>query len=337
MKDIQTKLLLTSSPYLKQQEDTPTIMKQVIYSLLPALAAGVWFFGLSALLLIISTALGAVLSEWIYIKATKKPHNSVADYSALLTGLLLALTLPASMPLWMGFLGGVIAIVLGKLIFGGLGSTIFNPALVGRAFLQASFPVAITTWSPVGEMMGFTLLRGDTFALPFVKSQTDAVTTATPLANMKFEQLLTPFSDLFAGSTAGSIGETSALLLLLGGIYMVVRNYINWRIPLATFIMVFIFAGALHLLDAEKFAPPLFHLLSGGLMLGAIFMATDPVTSPITHKGCWIFGFGLGFLVVLIRTFGGLPEGVMYAILLMNSVTPLLNRTTQPKIYGAAK
>ncbi|KAA3612027.1 MAG: RnfABCDGE type electron transport complex subunit D [Calditrichaeota bacterium] len=331
------KLLLTSSPFLKQQEDTPAVMRQVIYALIPALIAAIYFFGISALLVIVASVFGAVGTEWVFNISTKKKFNSLKDYTALLTGILLAMTLPPGIPLWMAFLGGVVAIALGKLIFGGTGSNIFNPALVGRAFLQSSFPVAITTWSPYADFNSFMMFRGNTFTIPFVKANTDAVTAATPLAQMKFDGKLTETQNLFFGSSAGSLGETTALLLLLGGVYLTVRNYINWRIPTGIFIAVFLFASGLQLIDAEKFASPMFHLFSGGLMLGAIFMATDPVSSPITHKGCWIFGLGIGFLVVLIRTFGGLPEGVMYAILLMNSVTPLLNSVTQPRIYGAAK
>ncbi|MCB0281381.1 MAG: RnfABCDGE type electron transport complex subunit D [Calditrichae bacterium] len=331
------KLLLTSSPFLKQQEDTPAVMRQVIFSLIPAILAGIYYFGISGILVIAASIAGAVGTEWIYLIGTKKKFNSIKDNTALLTGLLLALTLPPGIPLWMAFLGGIVAIALGKLIFGGIGSNIFNPALVGRAFLQASFPVALTTWSPISDFSGITQLRGHTFALPFVQSKIDAITAATPLSQMKFDSHLTELTHLFFGSSAGSLGETGAIFLLLGGIYMVLRNYINWRIPLGVFFMVIIFASVLHGVDPVKFAPASFHLFSGGLMLGAIFMATDPVSSPITHKGCWIFGMGIGFLVVLIRTFGGLPEGVMYAILLMNGVTPLINRVTQPPIYGYVK
>jgi len=331
------KLLLTSSPFLKQQEDTPAVMRQVIYSLIPALFAAIYFFGLSALLVVMAAVAGTVGTEWVFNISTKQKFNSLKDNTALLTGILLAMTLPPGIQLWMAFLGGIIAIVLGKLIFGGTGSNIFNPALVGRAFLQSSFPVAITTWSPFADLNGFLQLRGYTFAIPFIKPDADAITTATPLAQMKFDGISTEATNLFFGSSAGSLGETSALFLLLGGVYLIIRNYINWRIPAGIFIAVTLFASGLQLIDADKFAPPMFHLFSGGLMLGAIFMATDPVSSPITHKGCWIFGLGIGFLVVLIRTFGGLPEGVMYAILLMNSVTPLLNRVTQPRIYGEVK
>ncbi|RMH64523.1 MAG: RnfABCDGE type electron transport complex subunit D [Calditrichaeota bacterium] len=326
-------LLLSSSPFLKQQEDTPAVMRQVIYSLLPAAAGALWFFGISALLIMLTAMLFALLTEGVYNKLTGRA-NTLRDGSALLTGLLLAMTLPPGIPLWMVALGTFFAIAIGKLIFGGLGSNIFNPALVGRAFLQASFPVTLTTWVAPGNGLSFMQWRSAAFTLPFVREKVAAVSTATPLSMMKFEGQLTPFKALFLGNSAGSLGETSALLLLLGGIYMAARHYINWRIPTALFATVIVTASALHWLNPETYAPFWFHLFSGGLMLGALFMATDPVTSPVTHRGCWLFGAGIGLLVVVIRTFGGLPEGVMYAILLMNGVSPLLNRIAQPPIYG---
>lgn len=329
------KLLLTTSPFLKDQEDTPYIMRQVIYSLVPAGLAGVFYFGFASLLVIAVCIGGAVGAEWLVSRT--KGRNTVTDGTAILTGFLLALVLPPGIPLWMAFLGAVVSILVGKAVFGGIGSNIFNPALVGRAFLQASFPVAITTWIPQSNLSSFSQLRGHTLTLPFLKTQAAAVTSATPLAEMKFEGKLAAYGDLFLGNIAGSLGETSALLLLAGGVYLAIRNYLNWRIPASIFLSVFVFAGFLHWLNPQAYAPPLFHLLSGGLMLGAVFMATDPVTSPITQRGCWIFGIGIGFLVIIIRTFGGLPEGVMYAILLMNAFTPLINRVTQPPIYGAVK
>ncbi len=326
-------LLLTTSPFLKQQEDTPAVMRQVIYSLIPAVLAAAWFFGIGALAIIFTGIAASMLAEWIYNRLLKK-RNSLTDYSAMLTGLLLALTLPPGIPLWMVVIGAFFAIFVGKLVFGGLGANTFNPALVGRAFMQASFPVAITTWGSFGNLSAFSQLRGPLFTLPFVQAKVEAVTMATPLSNMKFGGQIAPLMDLFKGSTAGSLGETSAMLLLLGGIYLVARNYINWRIPTAIFLTIAFLAVTLHLIDPQKFAPAYFHLFSGGLMLGAIYMATDPVTSPITHRGCWIFGVGIGILVYVIRTWGGLPEGVMYAILLMNGISPLINRMAQPRIYG---
>jgi electron transport complex protein RnfD len=235
----------------------------------------------------------------------------------------------------MAFLGGVVAIVLGKILFGGLGMNVFNPSLTGRAFLQASFPVALTTWTGHSNWGGFLQLRGDNLALPFISPSVDAVSKATPLAAMKFESEATAIADMLMGTISGSLGETSAVLLLLGGAYLAFRKFLNWRIPVGIFATVFILASLLQLIDADKYPSGLHHLFGGGLVLGAVFMATDPVTSPVTPRGAWIFAFGIGFLVILIRQFGGLPEGVMYSILLMNAATPLIDRVTQPRIYGA--
>jgi electron transport complex protein RnfD len=335
MNPTEIKLLLTTSPFLKQQEDTPYIMRQVIYALAPAGLAGVYYFGFASLAVFAVSIGGAVGAEWLFTRGSAR--NTLHAGSTVLTGFLLALILPPGIPLWMAFLGSVVAIVVGKIVFGGIGSNIFNPALVGRAFLQASFPVAITTWMPQSNLSAFVQLRGHTLTLPFLKSQTAAVTSATPLAQMKFEAKLTAYSDLFLGNISGSLGETSALLLLAGGAYLAIRNFLNWRIPASIFLSVFFFAAFLHWIDPQSYAPPLFHLLSGGLMLGAIYMATDPVSSPVTQRGCWVFGAGIGILVIIIRNFGGLPEGVMYAILLMNAATPLINRVTRARIYGVVK
>jgi electron transport complex protein RnfD len=263
--------------------------------------------------------------------------GTLRDGSAVLTGILLALTLPPGIALWMAFAGGMIAILLGKILFGGLGQNIFNPSLTGRAFLQACFPVPLTTWAGHGGWSGFFTLRGDLFALPFTTPQFDAISAATPLARQKFDQASTELLDLLLGTTAGSLGETSALLILLGGAYLAWRRFLNWRVPAGIFLAVFISASALHLWDAARHPTGLSHLLSGGLMLGAVYMATDPVTSPVTPAGSWIYALCIGVLVVAIRQFGGLTEGVMYAILFMNAWTPLIDRVTQPRTYGAIK
>ncbi len=330
------KLLLSTSPFLKHREDTAFLMWQVNYSLVPILLFSVWHFGLNALLVTAACVAGALIPEWWQNRSLGRA-NSLRDGSALITGALLALTLPPSTPLWMAFLGGVVSMAVGKLIFGGIGSNVFNPALVGRAFLQASFPAAMTTWVVPEADSGFLSITGDLFAAPFLKADVDAITSATPLAQMKFDALPTAASDLFLGTTAGSLGETSAIVILLCGAYLAFRRILNWRIPVSIFVTVAAVTAVMHFVDPVRFATPEFHLLSGGLMLGAIYMATDPVTSPITQRGCWLFGAGVGILVVVIRVFGGLPEGVMYAILLMNAATPLINRTTQARVYGARK
>jgi electron transport complex protein RnfD len=233
----------------------------------------------------------------------------------------------------MAFVGGVAAIGLGKLIWGGLGHNLFNPALVGRAFLQAAFPTALTTWHTPGDPLS---LRGATFALPFLQAgKVDGTTAATPLNLMREE--LTPSIELLTGDVAGSVGETSAGVILVAGLYLLVRRALDYRIPAAMLLSVGLFSGVLHLAAPDRYPPPLFMLLAGSLLYGAVFMATDPVTTPLAPRGAWIFGLGVGVLVVLIRIWGSLPEGVMYAILLMNAATPLLDRVTQPRVFGRGR
>ena len=319
-------LVLAASPHIKGRDSTPTIMWNVVGSLLPIVAAATWFFGPSALLVVVAAVVAAVGTERLVGKG-----GSIADGSAAITGILLGLTLPAGMPLWMVMLGSAFAIGFGKHLFGGLGHNIFNPALLGRAFLQAAFPVAITTWPAVGG--DWWQLRGDTFALPFMRAQADAVTAATPLGLMKFEHEGTALRDLVIGSTGGSIGETAGLLILLCGGWLALRGYLNWRIPASILGTVALFAALLHAID-PRHPSAMFMLFSGGLILGAVYMATDMVTAPVTNAGRWVFGVGIGALVVIIRVWGGLPEGVMYAILLMNAVVPFINRVTQPRVFG---
>ena len=323
------RLVITASPHVHATADTATIMWTVVGSLVPLVAAAAYFFGPSAVLVVGAAVAGAVLTERVLGK-----RGTLGDGSATITGMLLGLTLPAGMPMWMAFIGGVFGIALGKLLFGGLGYNVFNPALFGRAFLQAAFPVAITTWPAVGGgAVKWWSLRGDNFALPFMSAHTDAVTAATPLGLMKFEGKGTALFNLFVGNTGGSLGETSALLILLCGGYLAWRGFLNWRTPVSIFATVAVFSAILHLSNA-KYPTPLFMLFSGGLMLGAVFMATDMVTSPVTNAGKWLFGLGIGVLVVSIRVWGGLPEGVMYAILLMNALVPFINKATQPRVFG---
>jgi electron transport complex protein RnfD len=320
------KLIVTASPHIRSQDSVPRIMWHVVASLVPAVACAAWFFGISALLQIITAVAVALLTE----RATGK-GGAIADGSATITGLLLALSLPAGFPLWMTALGAAFAIVFGKQIWGGLGQNVFNPALVGRAFLQAAFPVAITTWPAAGG--DFLSLRGDLFALPFTHPLPNAITSATPLGLLKFEGKGTALTDLVLGTTGGSLGETAALAILLGGAWLAWRRYLNWRIPVSILVTVLVVSSVLHFVDPKRPDAP-FMLFSGGLMLGAVYMATDMVTSPITNTGRWVFGIGIGLLVVLIRVWGGLPEGVMYAILFMNALTPFINRATQPRVFG---
>ncbi|MFQ5867319.1 MAG: RnfABCDGE type electron transport complex subunit D [bacterium] len=310
---MKEEFIITAAPHIKDEKDVGSMMRGVIYGLIPAVAASVYFYRGKAVSLIIVCILASLITEVIFRKARRR-KVTLLDGSALVTGLLLALVLPPALPLGIAALGAVMAIALGKQIFGGLGYNIFNPALVGRAFLMAAFPVLLTTWTEPLSL--------------------NAVTAATPLALMKFQGGIVPLLDLFLGWTSGSLGETSALALLLGGAYLFWRRLIGWRISLSYLGTVFILGGVTHLVNAAKFPSPLFHLLAGGLLLGALFMATDPVTTPVTKKGRWIFGLGCGILLIIIRLWGGLPEGVMYSILLMNMATPLINRYTRPKPFG---
>ncbi|AGB41909.1 electron transport complex, RnfABCDGE type, D subunit [Halobacteroides halobius DSM 5150] len=300
-KDVQ--LTVSSAPHIRSKETTSQIMFNVILALLPATLAGIYYFGSHGLWLMIACSLVAVVTEAVWQKLRGVPVT-ITDGSALLTGLLLALTLPPTAPLWMASLGSIIAIVLGKHVFGGLGYNFFNPALIGRAFLMASFPVAMTTFKMV-----------------------DVTSQATPLKAKE----LTSVTDLFLGSTGGSLGETSVAAIVLGGLYLLYKGYIDWRIPTGYLGTVAILTS---LLGSKG---PIFHLLAGGLVLGAFFMATDMVTTPVTKKGRLIFGIGCGFLTVLIRLYGGYPEGVMYSILLMNLCVPLIDQYTQPQVFGEVK
>ncbi len=330
------KLLLQSAPLLRQGMTTPTAMRDVWLALLPATLAALWYFGLAALLVLIAAIAGSVLTEWFF---TAKEQRSITlrDNSAALTGLLLGLTLPPALPLWMAFIGGAVAIGIGKVVWGGLGANLFNPALVGRAFLLATFPIAMTTWTTQQGPAEFFTVHASNLAAPFMQAPAvDTLSAATPLGQMKFQQSAAPLWDLLIGNTAGSIGETSAILLLLGGIYLFLRRDLDWRIPVGIFVTAALFSATLYGVNPEKYPSAPFTLLSGGMLLGALFMATDPVTSPVTPKGAWIFAIGVGFLVVLIRLFGGFPEGMMYAILLMNAATPLIDRWSQPRVFGRA-
>ena len=309
-------------------------MYEVLYTLIPVVAVSFYFFGISAILMVIAATAGCMATEWFFAPKEDK-YKRTFDGSTLLTGVLLGLCLPPGFPLWMAFLGGVVAIGMGKVIWGGLGQNVFNPALVGRAFLQAAFPTAITTWAlPDGN---WTSLRGTNAAFPFYQgTPVDAVSTATPLSQMKFEQVFAPTSELLTGAVSGSVGETSGILLLIICVYLIVRKIINWRIPVSILGTVIIFSSIFWFIDAEQYPSPWFMLFSGGLMLGAVFMATDMVASPMTHVGCVLYGGLIGLLVVLIRVWGGMPEGVMYAILIGNAVSPQIDRWIQPRVYGTA-
>jgi len=326
---------LRTSPHMARVLAVNTIMRHVIYALLPLVAMAVYVFGWSAGLVIAVSTASALLAEYC-VAAFSGRDQTLLDGSAAITGLLLGLTLPPAFPLWMAAMGGVVSIWLGKTLFGGLGFNVFNPALVGRAFLQAAFPVAITTWSAPFALDRFEALPGSLLALPFFKAIPDAMTGATPLSALKFSGEATEIAALALGTTAGSAGETGAILIVLCGAYLALRRMLDWRIPAGILVTVAVLSALLHWFQPE-YPAPLFMLFSGGLMLGAVFMATDMVTSPVTPLGLWLFAVLIGVLTVIIRIWGGLPEGVMYAILLANALTPLINMVTQPRIYGARK
>ncbi len=328
---------LRTSPHVKGALTLPQIMRQVVYALLPICAFAIYQFGLSALALILVVTLSCLITESLINALAHKP-DTLNDYSALITGILLALTLPPGFPLWMGAVAGFVAIALGKSLFGGIGFNLFNPALMGRAFVQAAFPVAITSWTPAGLADRFSQFIPSSLTFPFtMPAATDGISGATPLALHKFEATTTPLNDLFLGFSSGSLGETSSLLLLLCGGYLILRGFMGWRIPLAIFISAVVLSSLFYFIDAVQYPDPWFMLTSGGLMLGALFMATDPVSAPVTPMGMWVFGLLIGALTIIIRLFGGLPEGIMYAILLANASVPLIEAIAQPRKFGQVK
>lgn len=314
---LNKKLELASSPHIHSKWSTRYAMVSVILALVPAVISAVVVFGPYQLMIIVVSIFFSMLTEFVIKKMRKQPIQ-LKDSSAALTGLLLALVLPPNFSLVFTALGAIVSIAIGKEVFGGLGFNIFNPALVGRAFLQAAFPVPMTTW-----------LKPN-FAV-------DTVTSATPLAAVKFDGFTYDIMPMFLGNVGGCIGETSTVAILVGGLVLVFMKIVNWRVPVSMILGILLFGGIFWLIDPTANPTPIFHIFAGGFMFGALFMASDWVTSPITNKGLWIFGFGISFVLIIIRVFGGLPEGVMYAILFMNMFVPLINKYTRPKLFGAKK
>lgn len=307
-------ITISATPHVRSNESTQSIMRDVIIALLPATAMGVYRFGMNALLLMLISIAAAVIAEALYQKATKQ-KVTITDLSAVVTGLLLAMNIPSSAPWWLPVVGSVFAIIVAKQLFGGLGQNFINPALAGRAFLLASYPSLMTAWVAPGA---------------------DAVSTATPLALLKTgtpESLaqLPSLTDAAMGNIGGCIGEVSAVALIIGGLYLIFRGVISWRIPVTYLATVFILSFVL----GREGSTPVYELMIGGVMLGAFFMATDYASSPVTPNGQLIMGIGCGILTVLIRVYGGYPEGVSYSILIMNLCVPLIDRFTKPKIFGA--
>ncbi len=300
-------LSISTAPHIRGKDSVQSIMLDVLIALLPTTIAGVYYFGKNALLLVVICVATAVLSEFLWSKLTNRP-NSVKDLSAVVTGLILALNLPAGAPWWMGVIGSAVAIIIVKQLFGGIGDNFLNPALAARAVLLASWPAAMTT-----------------FTMPNYFNTVDAATTATPLDGLEAS-----IPDLILGRIPGSIGEVCKIAILIGFIYLLARHVISWQVPV-------IFLGTTALLCWAFGSNPITSVLSGGVMFGAIFMATDYTTSPMTAKGQVIFAVGCGLLVAVIRSFGIYPEGVTYSILLMNIMTPLIDKYIAPKLYGEVK
>ena len=324
------KLIVSLSPHVHNNDSVQRNMYGVLIALIPALLVSLIYFGVEAAIVTLTSVVACVFFEWAITKfILKREKNTILDGSAIITGVLLAFNVPSNLPVWIIIIGALVAIGIGKMTFGGLGCNPFNPALVGRVFLLISFPVQMTSWPKIGQLTSYI----------------DAETAATPLSLMKqavhgdtsaLEQLPSAF-ELFIGANGGSLGEVSALALLIGLVYMLWRRIITWHIPVSILATVFIFAGLMHLADPVMYASPVVHLFTGGLMLGAIFMATDYVTSPMTHKGMIIYGVCIGFLTVVIRNFGAYPEGMSFAILIMNAFTPLINNYCKPKRFGEGK
>ncbi len=312
------KLFVSASPHVRSKSTTQSIMLDVIIAMIPALIASVVFFGIRALLVTLVSVAACVFFEWAVRKFILKKGNTVADLSAVVTGMLLAFNLPSSIPFWMVIVGDLFAIVIVKQCFGGIGQNFVNPAIAGRIFMLLSFSDAMSKWPVPGQ--GIT--------------EFDAATGATPLVSLAKNEALPSLADMVIGNRGGSLGETCIIALVIGGIYLVARKVIKPTIPLAfigTVAVVMLIAGKG---DVEYVA---YQLLSGGLFLGAIFMATDYTTSPLTSKGKVIFGIGCGLFTCLIRLFGSLPEGVSYSIILMNVLCPLIERATTPKPFGTPK
>jgi len=341
----RTPIEIRSAPHVKGPRTVEKIMLQVVYSLLPICAFYVFQYGISALASLLVVTAACLGTERLFVKSGTQAGN-LNDFSATITGLLLALTLPPGFPLWMGAVAGFVAIALGKALFGGIGFNVFNPALVGRAFAQAAFPVAIASYTPSFLQGRFTEFIPSSLAWPLMlppetagwlhAMKIDAWTGATPLAKWKFDGVLAGAGELLTSLSGHMAVGPSPLLILACGIYLAARRYLDWRIPAAILGSAGVTAWILFGLDPVRYPNPFFMLFSGGLVLGAIYMATDMATSPVTPKGMWVYGALIGILTVVIRYYSGLPEGVMYAILLGNAATPLIERITQPTPFGVS-
>lgn len=328
------KLVVSPSPHVHGEFSTQRLMRDVIIALMPAMFVAFYFFGLGAIVVTSVAVMSCVIFEYLIQKFVMKTTPTVKDLSAVVTGLILAFNLPSNLPVWLVIVGSLIAIGVGKMTFGGLGNNPFNPALVGRVFLLIARPVEMTSWL---QPSGFS-------------TSLDAVTGATPLGIIKeglkngetVSQILErnpglDYLDTLWGQIGGSLGEVSTVALLAGFVYLLVRRVITWHIPISIFLSAAVLEGALYLINPEQFMDPVFHLLTGGMILGAVYMATDYVTSPMTRKGMIIYGIGIGVITILIRNFGSYPEGMSFAILFMNALVPLINKYIKPRLFGEVK
>ena len=338
-----TTIELRTGPHIKGRRSVVQIMRQVVWSLVPVCLFFVWQYGVSAAASLVVVTGACLLGERFFVRLGGQAGD-LRDWSATITGLLLALSLPPAFPLWMGAVAGFTAIALGKAIFGGVGHNLFNPALVGRAFVQAAFPTAIAGYTPSFLAGRFAEFVPSSLALPFMVPadnlpwlklhQMDALAGATPLGAWKFEGVVANAMDLLTSISGHMAVGPSPVLILICGIWLALHRFLDWRIPVAVLGSACATAWLLHAWQPGHYPEPAFMLLSGGLVLGAIYMATDMVTSPVTPRGMWLYGGLIGLLTVTIRFFGGLPEGVMYAILIGNAATPLIERYTQPVVFG---
>jgi electron transport complex protein RnfD len=322
-------IIISASPHVHSARTSKKVMYDVLYALIPAFLVSIYVFGIRALILTSVAVISCIVFEYIIQKYLLKTEITITDGSALITGILLAFNLPTNLPIWMIIVGALIAIGVAKLSFGGLGYNIFNPALVGRVFLLVCFPVQMTSW-PTAVENNLTL---------------DAITGETTLGIIKeglmYGETMSTISEkipsameLLLGITSGSAGEMSALALLLGGVFLIVRKVITWHIPVTIIVTMAIMTGVFWLVNPELYASPLIHILSGGAILGAFYMATDLVTSPMTKKGMVIFSIGIAIITVVIRLFGAYPEGVSFAILIMNAFVPLIDKYFKPRRFG---
>ncbi|WP_153115912.1 RnfABCDGE type electron transport complex subunit D [Rhodocyclus tenuis] len=343
---MSARIELRTAPHVKGRRTVEKIMQQVVFSLLPICLFFIYQYGISAAALIIVVTASCLATERLFVRQGGQAGD-VSDWSATITGILLALSLPPGFPLWMGAVAGIVAIAIGKSLFGGIGRNVFNPALVGRAFVQAAFPTAIASYTPSFLPGRFSEFIPSSLALPFMQPASteawvkampiDALTSATPLAKWKFDGIVAGADELLTSLAGHMAVGPSPLLILICGAYLASRRYLDWRIPVSILGAAGITALALYGFDPVRYPNPFFMLLSGGLVLGAVYMATDMATSPVTPKGMWVYGALIGVLTVVIRYYSGLPEGVMYAILIANAASPLIEKITQPTPFGRGR